>query len=74
MRGSGCYLGEFLRIDTDGDGPDVDDSAFVFDGVGHGRKIQDAITRREEMAGVIVCMETNVITRQHSLQNLTPNR
>jgi hypothetical protein len=44
------------------------------DGVGHGRKIQDAITRREEMAGVIVGMKANVITRQHPLQNLTPNR
>jgi hypothetical protein len=35
----GTYLREFFRVNANGDGPDVDGSAFVLDGVGHGRKI-----------------------------------
>jgi hypothetical protein len=44
------------------------------DGVGHSGKIENAITRREKVPGVIIGMKANVITRQHPLQNLTPNR
>ena len=66
-------VSEFFGIDANGDCSDVDDSALVGDGIGHCVKIQDTITCGEEVAGIIVRVEANIIAWQDTLKNLTSN-
>jgi hypothetical protein len=50
---------ESIRVDTDGEGSDLGESAFILDSIGLGRDLENSSAGRKEMSSVIICVESD---------------
>lgn len=55
------HIDELVRINADGECADLRVSALEFNSVGHRRCSENACARRQEMASIIVGMETDQV-------------
>ena len=72
-RKSNTYLDERSRIDSDGESANVRQAIFEFYTVWHSRKPENTCTRGEEVAGVVISVETDQVAVKDTEQNLPSN-
>jgi hypothetical protein len=65
---------ELLGINTDGKSADMGVAAIVIDTVGHSVQPEDASARGQEMASVVVSVETDQVAIQYTFQDFTTDR
>jgi hypothetical protein len=68
------HLYKGTRVYSDRESPDMCKPTLELDAVGHGREGEDASTRREEVACVVISVEADEVRVEHTEKNLAANR
>lgn len=66
-------VGELVHVDTDGEGPHVNEPALVLYPVGQRVHVENPLHGGEEMSCVVVGVEPDQVTTQDPLQDLLPD-
>lgn len=69
-----AHVDKLLRVNANGERPDVRVTTLELHAVGHRRQTQDTRARRQEMPGIVVRVEADEVTVQDTEQDLAPDR